>query len=111
MTNTVTKKAAPVVHFEIGCRNSEATSEFYRSVFSWSINQMGPASMIQGAEQGIAGHITSLGHEPHNYVTVYIQVERIEDYLDEIEGYDRDLILCQKCDLIGTVFGGTRSAL
>jgi hypothetical protein len=82
---TATKKAAPVVHFEIGCRNSEKTTEFYRSVFSWSINAMGPASMIQAAEHGIGGHISSLGHEPHNYVTVYINVDRIEDYLDQIE--------------------------
>jgi predicted enzyme related to lactoylglutathione lyase len=87
MANTATKTAAPVVHFEIGCRNSEATAEFYRSVFSWSINAMGPANMIAAADQGIGGHITSLGHEPHNYVTVYIRVPRIEDYLEQIEAH------------------------
>jgi uncharacterized protein len=34
-----------------------------------------------GATDGINGHITALGHEPHNYVTVYVQVDNIEDYL------------------------------
>jgi len=80
-----TKVAAPVVHFEIGCKNSEATKNFYQEVFDWSINQMGPAAIISAAEKGITGHITSLGHEPHNYVTVYIRVDNIEAYLARIE--------------------------
>jgi predicted enzyme related to lactoylglutathione lyase len=34
-----------------------------------------------GGTGGIDGHITSLGHEPHNFVTVYVQVNDIEAYL------------------------------
>ena len=29
------------------------------------------------------GHITSLGHEPHNYVTVYVEVDDVQAYLDK----------------------------
>jgi hypothetical protein len=79
------KAAAPVVRFEIGCRDSKATAAFYRELFSWNINQFGPANIIDKGEGGIGGHITSLGHEPHNYVNVYIKVDRIEDYLDRVE--------------------------
>lgn len=72
----------PVVHFEIGCRNSAATQEFYARLFDWKIEQMGPAGMIDtGTTAGIMGHINSLGHEPHQYVTVYVEVDDIEAYL------------------------------
>src|SRR5271165_1070716 len=36
----------PVVHFEIGCRNQEATASFYTDLFGWSITSGGPAALI-----------------------------------------------------------------
>ena len=84
MSNAV-KQAAPVIHFEIGCKDSESTKAFYKEAFGWSINQRGPAAVIDPTEKGIGGHITSLGHEPHNYVTVYLQVDNIDEYLERIE--------------------------
>lgn len=66
----------PVVHFEIGCRDKAQTAEFYRALFDWPVapgaNPM--ALDIPAAPGGITGHITSLGHEPHNYLTVYVEV-------------------------------------
>jgi integrase len=35
----------PVVHFEIGCKDKEKTSAFYRQVFGWAI-EFGPMGMI-----------------------------------------------------------------
>jgi predicted enzyme related to lactoylglutathione lyase len=35
-----------VVHFEIGCRDSKKTQEFYKKLFDWKIEAMGPAAMI-----------------------------------------------------------------
>lgn len=65
----------PVVHFEIGCRDGNATQAFYSRLFDWTIDQHGPAGMITtGGEGGINGHINSLGHEPHNYCAIYVQV-------------------------------------
>ena len=73
----------PVVHFEIGCRNSTTTTEFYAQLFDWKMEPYGPASMIStGASTGIQGHITSLGHEPHNYVAIYLQVDDLDAYLE-----------------------------
>ena len=69
----------PVVHFEIGCSNRAATETFYRRLFDWQIAS-GAAGTIQTG--GIDGHITSLGHEPHHYVTVYVEVSDIEAYID-----------------------------
>ncbi len=45
---------------------------------------MGPAAMVDtGSENGIQGHITSLGHEPHNYVTVYVEVDDLQATIDQ----------------------------
>jgi uncharacterized protein len=67
----------PVVHFEIGCRNSANTQDFYKKMFDWKISEMGPAAMIAPETPGIGGHISSLGHEPHNYTIFYVDVEDV----------------------------------
>lgn len=73
----------PVVHFEIGCRDLGKTKAFYSQLFDWQIDD-GPASLINtGSQEGIQGHITSLGHEPHNYVTVYVQVNDLKAALEK----------------------------
>ena len=75
----------PVVHFEIGCRDLSKTKDFYSKLFDWQIQSSGPAMIETGGAGGINGHITALGHEPHNYVTVYIQVDDIPAYLAKAE--------------------------
>jgi predicted enzyme related to lactoylglutathione lyase len=77
----------PVVHFEIGCRDTARTQDFYSKLFDWNIKQAGPAAMIEtGGSGGIIGHITSLGHEPHNFVTVYVQVDDIVAAIAKAQG-------------------------
>ncbi len=76
----------PVVHFEIGCRESARTQKFFADLFGWKIEPMGPAVMIStGSDEGIAGHITALGHEPHHYVLIYVEVDDIQAHLDKAE--------------------------
>jgi len=77
------KVGKPVVHFEIGCRDAAKTQAFYSRLFDWDITQAGPAANINTGAEGINGHITALGHEPHNYVTVYVQVDDLQAYLDK----------------------------
>ena len=79
------KMGQPVVHFEIGCRDNAKTRDFYSKLFDWQIHAEGAvASTIQtGGGKGIDGHITTLGHEPQHYVTVYVEVEDIKSYLDK----------------------------
>ena len=71
----------PVVHFEIGCRDSAKTQDFYKKLFDWKISEMGPAAMIAPEIPGIGGHISSLGHEPHNYTIFYVDVDDVAGYL------------------------------
>ncbi len=79
--------ANPVVHFEIGCKDGAKTQEFYSKLFGWGFQEFGPARMIDtGSKEGIHGHLNSLGHEPHNYTVVYVQVDDLQAYLDKAEG-------------------------
>jgi predicted enzyme related to lactoylglutathione lyase len=74
----------PVVHFEIGCKDAARTQKFFAEMFDWKLQPYGPAAMIDtGSQAGIQGHINSLGHEPHNYVTVYVQVDDLQAYLNK----------------------------
>jgi predicted enzyme related to lactoylglutathione lyase len=84
---------APIVHFEIGCKNIESTKAFYGKIFGWEyhpgmptmgmVANVGP--MAAKPTSGIGGHINCLGHPPHNYVTVYAQVDDIAATLANIE--------------------------
>ncbi|MGA2131977.1 MAG: VOC family protein [Bryobacteraceae bacterium] len=73
----------PVVHFEIGCRDKARTGEFYSKMFDWQMTEMGPATMIATGDGGIAGHITSLGHEPHHFTHFYVLVDDLQAALDK----------------------------
>ena len=75
----------PVVHFEIGCRNSKLTQEFYSKLFDWKTENAGPAVMIAPELTGIGGHITALGHGPHNYTIFYVDVDDVAAYLKTAE--------------------------
>ena len=84
----------PVIHFEIGGRNSEKTQQFFTELFNWSTAMAGPAAMVStGSDQGIQGHISALGHEPFNYVTIYVQVDDLQAYLDKAESLGGKTIL------------------
>ena len=74
-----------VVHFEIGCRDMQKTTEFYSAMFDWKISPMGPAAMIGPEGPGIGGHITALGHEPHHYTIFYVDVEDVAAALKKAE--------------------------
>ena len=75
----------PVVHFEIGCRDTAKTQEFYAKLFDWKVSPMGPAAMIAPEGAGIGGHISSLGHEPHHYTIFYVDVDDVAGYLKKAE--------------------------
>ena len=87
---------SPVVHFEIGCRDIARARTFYGNLFGWEYPPVPPEMAAQMAmvgnlgphaeksTPGIGGHISAMGHEPHKYVTVYIEVEDIDAKLAEI---------------------------
>jgi len=79
---------APVVHFEMGFRDIAKAQKFYGDLFGWQFQAYGNAAMLSNigkmaGSEGIGGHLNSLGHEPHNYVTVYAQVDDLQATLDK----------------------------
>lgn len=75
----------PVVHFEIGCKDKEATSAFYSEAFDWKIDP-GPMGMIDtGSASGIQGHIATLGHEPHQFTNFYVETGDVAASLAKVE--------------------------
>ena len=77
--------SSPVVHFEIGSKNSAETAKFYSAVFGWQFAPMGGAQLVSGGhEGGPTGMLNALGHPPENYVTVYVQVDDLEAALERV---------------------------
>ncbi|MEQ8711584.1 MAG: VOC family protein [Cyclobacteriaceae bacterium] len=81
-------KGSPVVRFDIGCQSSEATQAFYIEVFGWKMNPSQHTTDVDtNSTEGIPGSITSLGHEPHQYIMIYIQVESVTESIESIEAH------------------------
>ena len=76
----------PVIHFDIGCKDRDRSDDFYTQLFGWETTDYGPLSrkINTGSEEGIQGHLTALGHEPHQYVMVYVQVDDIGKTLEKV---------------------------
>ncbi|MEL7499479.1 MAG: VOC family protein [Planctomycetota bacterium] len=85
----------PVVHFDIGCRDRDKTNTFFTKLFGWSTTDYGPLSksVNTGTEDGIQGYLTSLGHEPHNYVMVYVEVENIASTLENVTELGGEVVI------------------
>lgn len=67
------------MYFEIGCRNTDKAAEFYKGLFDWELNGV----HIDTGSGGIGGHFNALGHEPHNYIVFYVQVEDVAAALSQ----------------------------
>jgi predicted enzyme related to lactoylglutathione lyase len=74
------------VHFEIGCRDTAKAAAFYTAAFGWTTTPyIGTALHAHtGKPETISGHFTSLGHEPHNYVTIYVEVDDIGAAIEKV---------------------------
>ncbi len=85
----------PVVHFEIGCRDIDKTSDFYKSVFDWNFTKRGNSALIDTGEAGgLSGHINQLDPEElQNYVTIYIETDSIQADLALIEAHGGKIVV------------------
>jgi len=85
----------PVIFFDIGCEDKDSTVEFYTKLFGWSSVSSSPYSdtIDTNNEDGITGAITALGHEPHSYCMIYVEVEDIDDYLEKAEAMGGETLI------------------
>ena len=75
----------PIVSIEIGCRDKEKTAGFYAGLFDWTTEPQGEHAVriSTGGGEGVDGHVTALGHEPHQYTNFYVRVENIESHCEK----------------------------
>ena len=77
----------PIVYFEIGCTDGVKTREFFAELFDWDISGAESGLRINtGGDGSIGGHIVELAPEWGTYVTVYVQVESLDDHLAKVTG-------------------------
>ncbi len=82
----------PVVHWEVHGRDGKKLEEFYRNLFNWHVEHvdaMNYGSVDTHAEGGINGGIGQIPGEQTQtqpFVTFYVQVNDLDDYLKRAEG-------------------------
>ena len=79
---------SPIVHFEIMGPEHEALRDFYASTLDWKHNaeqSLDNYHMMNPAEGSLAGGIGEGNEQMPTYLTIYAQVEDIEDTLAKIE--------------------------
>ena len=86
--------ANPVIHFEIGGRDAPALQEFYRNLFEWEIDAENPMdyAFVNTGEGGLNGGIHQPAEQPP-YITVYVQVDDVQAYLDKAEALGGKTVL------------------
>ncbi len=77
----------PVTHFEIVGADPQALQAFYRDAFGWEVVPAGPsyAMVHPHPEAGISGGVGSAPEGSDSRVTVYIEVEDLDQTLARIE--------------------------
>lgn len=78
--------AQPIVHFEIGASDPAKSREFYTKLFGWE-TETHPGMdyhLVKPAGDGsIGGGIGGFPPGGKPYVTVYVQVDDLQKYLDK----------------------------
>ncbi len=80
---------APVVHWEINLRDAQKAYDFYGKLFDWNIkhDEASQYGLVDtGVKMGINGGITKVEEGANSFVTMYVQVEDPQAYLDKAVG-------------------------
>ena len=75
----------PVTHFEIVGQDGKALQDFYANLFGWKVDASNPMNygMVEAQDgKGATGGI-STGQGTESYVTVYVEVDDPQTYLDK----------------------------
>lgn len=77
----------PVVHWEIAVKNGAKAKEFYSKLFDWKIGDAGPMNYrgVDTGGEGINGGIFQPEVDVPNYVTIYVQVDNLQAYLEKAQ--------------------------
>jgi predicted enzyme related to lactoylglutathione lyase len=86
--------AHPVVHFEVGTRDTDRSIAFYRDLFGWNVRDAGPGYwLVDGEDGGIGGGLMQTRDDIPPYVTVYVAVDDLSASLDHAVGLGGKLLV------------------
>lgn len=78
----------PIVHFEIMGEDGEAQNAFYSNVFGWkteAVPGFDAYYLTQADDTGVGGAVGKGGDPMATYLTLYIQVDDVDEHLRTIE--------------------------
>jgi uncharacterized protein len=78
--------AQPVVHFEIGARDTQKAFAFYAELFDWKIDgqSMKDYGLVEAGPGGIGGGIFRASDQFPSHLTIYVQVDDLQMYCDKV---------------------------
>ena len=85
----------PVIHWEITGKDAPKLHQFYANLFGWNVDSNNPMNyglVDTKTEDGINGGIAQ-EQESATRVTVYVQVDDLQAYLDKAESLGGKTIL------------------
>ncbi len=85
----------PVIHWEITGKDAPRLQQFYADLFGWDVNANNPMNyglVDTQTEEGINGGIAG-EQEAATRVTIYVQVDDLQAYLDKAESLGGKTIL------------------
>jgi uncharacterized protein len=87
----------PVVHFEFISPDAEALQRFFSDVFDWMIDAGNPMNygMVDTGvkEYGIQGGIGAPGPFGSGHVTIYVEVDDIDDILSKVTASGGEVVM------------------
>lgn len=97
-----------VVHFQIGAIDDQAAVRFYTQLFGWTatpVPDMPYHSVLTESPLGIAGGIAKVDHENEAVVSIFIEVEHVEEILGQAENLGAKVIMSATPVMPGLTLG------
>lgn len=84
-----------VTHFEITGRDGAKSREFYGSLFGWQVDANNPMEygIVSPNENGIGGGIAATPPGGSPMVTIYVEVDSIQPYLEKAKSLGGKVIM------------------
>jgi uncharacterized protein len=75
-----------ICYLEIPANTPEASADFYRSIFGWTVRERGDGALAFDDSGGVSGTwVQESDRTPDERTRTYIMVDRITDTLERIE--------------------------
>ena len=78
-----------IVHWEIMGRDGAGLARFYDDLFGWAPTEAESFAgyhLVDGESAGLGGALGQIQDGPPNYLTVYVEVDSIDEYMDKVTG-------------------------